>query len=180
MVGRDNVLAAVVPWGPGGERFEWTYGQRGSLALPDALGETLLRAVGVVPRGSGVLVFFPSYSMMATVAKRLQATGVLGRLREAAWVGEEARERGAEDAVTQFRESVRRGRTAVLMAPARGKVSEGMDFRDDECRLVLQVGIPFPNARDAKVVLKKEYNNANGRDMGLPSGDEWYTMQAFR
>ncbi|EYB83924.1 hypothetical protein Y032_0327g2616 [Ancylostoma ceylanicum] len=37
---------------------------------------------------------------------------------------------------------------ALMFAVFRGKVSEGIDFTDDLARLVISVGIPFPNAMD--------------------------------
>lgn len=39
------------------------------------------------------------------------------------------------------------------------------------------VGIPYPSARDLKVVMKKQYNGAYP---ALPTGEQWYTLQAFR
>lgn len=56
------------------------------------------------------------------------------------------------------------------------------------------VGIPFPNVKDTKVGLKKEYNNAaqsgqqysrtaaGAGDAGskLLPGSQWYSQQAFR
>lgn len=48
----------------------------------------------------------------------------------------------------------------LLMAVCRGKVSEGIDFADHHARTVVLVGIPFPNVKDPKVNLKKNYNNA--------------------
>lgn len=75
-------------------------------------------------------------------------------------------------------------RRALMMGIARGKVSEGMDFRDEECRLVVIVGVPFQAARDPRVLAKKEYNSAHAaRPTGgadLQPGDSWYAMQAFR
>lgn len=35
------------------------------------------------------------------------------------------------------------------------KVSEGIDFKDDLGRVVIMVGVPFPNAEDPWVKLKK-------------------------
>lgn len=37
---------------------------------------------------------------------------------------------------------------ALLIAVCRGKVSEGLDFTDDNARAVVAVGIPFPNIKD--------------------------------
>lgn len=40
---------------------------------------------------------------------------------------------------------------ALLMAVCRGKVSEGLDFTDDNARAVVTIGIPFPNIKDLQV-----------------------------
>ena len=40
---------------------------------------------------------------------------------------------------------------ALFMAVCRGKVSEGLDFADNNARAVICVGIPFPNVRDSLV-----------------------------
>lgn len=40
---------------------------------------------------------------------------------------------------------------ALLMAVCRGKVSEGLDFSDDNARAVITIGIPFPNVKDLQV-----------------------------
>ena len=43
---------------------------------------------------------------------------------------------------------------ALFLAVCRGKVSEGLDFADDNARAVITVGIPFPNVKDLKIELK--------------------------
>jgi Fanconi anemia group J protein len=89
------------------------------------------------------------------------------------------------------------------------QASEGIDFADGNARCVMIVGIPFPNVKDSKVGLKKDYNNnaaaasaaagrgnssswGGGRPAGaaaaagaaapprLLTGDSWYSQQAFR
>ncbi len=46
---------------------------------------------------------------------------------------------------------------AVLMGVCRGRISEGLDFSDNAARMVIIVGIPFPQMFDAKVILKRNY-----------------------
>ena len=46
---------------------------------------------------------------------------------------------------------------SLLMGVCRGRISEGLDFSDDAARLVIVVGIPFPQMYDAKVILKKNF-----------------------
>jgi Rad3-related DNA helicase len=41
-----------------------------------------------------------------------------------------------------------------LLAVFRAKLSEGIDFKDDQARLVVIVGLPYPNISDHNVILK--------------------------
>ena len=69
----------------------------------------------------------------------------------------------------------------LFLAVCRGKVSEGIDFADDNARAVVMVGIPFPSAVDLKVKLKKTYNNEKAQsNSAVLNGSSWYSLQAFR
>ena len=46
---------------------------------------------------------------------------------------------------------------AVLLAVCRGRLSEGVDFADSQCRAVVVTGLPLPPIYDPKVSLKREY-----------------------
>nr|XP_016497825.1 PREDICTED: Fanconi anemia group J protein homolog [Nicotiana tabacum] len=69
---------------------------------------------------------------------------------------------------------------AAFLAVCRGKVSEGIDFSDEKARVVIVVGIPFPNINDIQVSLKKKFNDIYKSSKNLLSGSEWYCHQAFR
>lgn len=69
---------------------------------------------------------------------------------------------------------------AAFLAVCRGKVSEGIDFSDDNARVVVIVGIPFPNVFDIQVAQKKKFNDTYKASKNLLSGNEWYCQQAFR
>ncbi|KAA8537397.1 hypothetical protein F0562_026916 [Nyssa sinensis] len=69
---------------------------------------------------------------------------------------------------------------AAFLAVCRGKVSEGIDFSDENARVVIIVGIPFPNIYDIQVAQKKRYNDTHKSSKNLLSGNEWYCQQAFR
>ncbi|KAK2988222.1 hypothetical protein RJ640_020704, partial [Escallonia rubra] len=75
-------------------------------------------------------------------------------------------------------ENSRKG--AAFLAVCRGKVSEGIDFSDENARVVIIVGIPFPNIHDIQVAQKKKYNDIYKSSKNLLSGSEWYCQQAFR
>ena len=48
---------------------------------------------------------------------------------------------------------------AIFFGVFRGKISEGISLKDDYCRCVVTVGIPFGSMTDPRVILKKEHLN---------------------
>ena len=46
---------------------------------------------------------------------------------------------------------------SILMGVCRGRLSEGIDFKDRKARLVIIVGVPFPLFKDPKTLLKRLY-----------------------
>jgi len=69
----------------------------------------------------------------------------------------------------------------VFLAVYRGKVSEGIDFSNDNARAVLAVGIPYPSVKELQVSLKRKYQDEKSRvDKALVNGHVWYNLQAFR
>lgn len=76
---------------------------------------------------------------------------------------------------------IKQNNGAIFMAVLRGKVSEGLDFADMYGRAVIIIGIPYGPKEDPKVVLKKECLDRNRTSENkLPSGDEWYRLEAVR
>jgi Rad3-related DNA helicase len=56
--------------------------------------------------------------------------------------------RGAHDPIAHGQDV---GGGALLLAVCRGKVSEGLDFKDGRARAVFVVGIPYPAFMDPQV-----------------------------
>ena len=87
-------------------------------------------------------------------------------------------------ALTKGLESHKRG--AIMFAVCRGKVSEGLDFADSLCRLVICIGIPFPPLKDPQIEQKRKFLNNKSQkasQAGLePSitGTQWYEQAAYR
>ena len=93
-----------------------------------------------------------------------------------------AEEPGAQtftSTLEDFHANIESGRGCIFLAVYRGKVSEGLDFKDDNARAVFCVGIPFPSLGDIKVKLKKEYNShPMSKAQGMMGGGDWYQHQA--
>ena len=87
-----------------------------------------------------------------------------------------------DSAAAETGEGIERGGPcgALMLAVCRGKVSEGLDFTDNNARAVVCIGIPFPNFKDTQVELKREYNDKKSAATRVLNGSEWYEIQAFR
>mgnify|MGYP002778987936 FL=1 len=80
----------------------------------------------------------------------------------------------------QYYSTISGGKGAIFFAVFRGKVSEGLDFADENARAVISIGIPFPALKDEKVIQKRLYNDHHSRTKNLLPGAQWYDKQAYR
>ena len=76
-----------------------------------------------------------------------------------------------------------RGEGATFLAVLRGKISEGLDFKDNYGRAVVVVGIPY-SVLDQRTQLKmkaldKKANYSKMRRLSL-TGELWYQQEAIR
>ena len=60
-----------------------------------------------------------------------------------------------QDYYSQIFEGERKG--AIMLGVCRARMSEGIDFSDDAARIVIVVGIPYPNLTDPKIILRRNY-----------------------
>lgn len=64
-------------------------------------------------------------------------------------------------------EKFRNTNSAVLLAPS---LDRGVDFKDDDCRVVVVAKVPFPNLGDSQVSAR----------LHGPGGKSWYAVQTVR
>jgi len=189
VVKSEQVLKIVLSTGVGNELFELNRKTQRDLKVQDDIGRSILELCRIVP--NGVLVFLPSYKLLQILKTRwtmpLAAEEPL--LTQIAKVKalffEESRDKDKFKSDMQdfknfaTQKSKKDGVTgAILFAVYRGKVSEGIDFSDDQARAVIAVGIPYPPVGAFDVLSKKAYNNKKVPE--LLSGHEWYNVQAYR
>ncbi|VDL76338.1 unnamed protein product [Nippostrongylus brasiliensis] len=187
----DQIFAGVLPVGPSGYKLCATY-RNVSDSNSQFISELALviRAICMtVP--CGILCFFPSYRMLTLVYEYMENTSILRQVQTRKVVVKEPRRSSDLPTVMEVYETGVRNPShygrhvdgALMFAVFRGKVSysiEGIDFADDLARLVISVGIPFPNAMDDLVKEKKIYNDHFCKTKSLLSGDQWYISQAYR
>ncbi|XP_036393314.1 Fanconi anemia group J protein [Megalops cyprinoides] len=184
VISRSQVWVGTVGAGPQGRKLCATFQHAETFAFQDEVGALLLQVCQAV--GRGVLCFLPSYKMLDKLRDRWTNTGLWEKIEERRMVITEPRggAKGDFDKLLQtYYDAIRNPGNkegALLIAVCRGKVSEGLDFTDDNARAVVTIGIPFPNIKDLQVELKMKYNDQHCKARGLLPGSRWYEIQAYR
>ncbi|XP_055022921.1 Fanconi anemia group J protein isoform X2 [Boleophthalmus pectinirostris] len=184
VINKSQVWVGTVGAGPQGRKLYATFQHTETFAFQDEVGELLLHVCRAVSKG--VLCFLPSYKMLEKLRDRWVNTGLWEKLESFKMVIAEPRggAKGDFDELLQcYYDAIKytdHRDGALLIAVCRGKVSEGLDFTDDNARAVVTIGIPFPNIKDLQVELKMKYNDQHCKTRGLLSGNRWYEIQAYR
>lgn len=173
-----QVLITCLPRGPSNTALIGNFRTMDSLAFQDDIANGLRDVCAIVP--GGVVCFVPSYSFMEKLKRRMVVIGVMGEIETMKSVFTEPRmgsPKEFESFLSGYYKAIPSS-GALLFAVYRGKISEGLDLKDDNCRAVVPIGIPYPAFKDPKVVLKREYNDRRGNNH--LTGQQWYESQAFR
>nr|CAD7426803.1 unnamed protein product [Timema monikensis] len=128
-----------------------------------ALGRSILNLTRIIPHG--MLVFFPSYSIMKNCHEKWQNDGIWSKIAEIKFICFQAIFVEPQNkecflaAMTDYYAKVDdpNCKGACFMAVTRGKVSEGLDFADMNGRAVIVTGLPFPPLKEPRVMLKRQY-----------------------
>lgn len=148
--------------------FKFTMSNRTNERMVLALGQTLLDLAAIVP--GGIVVFFPSYSYEEYVHGLWQRHSLLSTLEHVKQVFREPRESSELEAVLRaYSHAITAGpqKGAVLFSVVGGKMSEGINFKDDMGRCVFMVGLPYPNRESAELKEKMKFLDTK---YGAPAG----------
>ncbi|XP_028429071.1 Fanconi anemia group J protein isoform X2 [Perca flavescens] len=184
VINKSQVWVGTVGSGPQGRKLCATFQHTETYAFQDEVGALILHVCQVVAKG--VLCFLPSYKMLDKLRDRWTNTGLWEKLEQRKVVITEPRGGGKGDfdeLLQMYYDAIKcceERDGALLIAVCRGKVSEGLDFTDDNARAVVTIGIPFPNIKDLQVELKMKYNDQHCKSRGLLPGNRWYEIQAYR
>lgn len=185
VINKSQVWVGTVGAGPQGRKLCATFQNAETYAFQDEVGGLLLHVCQVMAKG--VLCFLPSYKMLDKLRDRWTKTGLWDKLEQQKTVITEPRGGGGkgdfDELLHTYYSAIKYCEEkdgALLIAVCRGKVSEGLDFTDDNARAVVAVGIPFPNIKDLQVELKMKYNDLHSKSRGLLPGSRWYEIQAYR
>lgn len=184
VISNSQVWVGTVGSGPKGRNLCATFQHTETFEFQDEVGMLLLSVCQTVSQG--ILCFLPSYKLLEKLRERWIFTGLWHSLESVKTVIAEPQggEKTDFDELLQvYYDAIKfKGEKdgALLIAVCRGKVSEGLDFSDDNARAVITIGIPFPNVKDLQVELKRQYNDHHSKLRGLLPGRQWYEIQAYR
>lgn len=181
IIDESQIFIGVISQGPDGTILNSSYQNRSNIKYINSLGRTLINLGRMVP--DGMLVFFPSYSVLRSSVSKWEECGIWNSLSAVKSIFIEPQGKIAfQEGITQYYEKIENpdSQGAILLAVCRGKVSEGLDFADKNARAVFITGLPFPPCQDPRVKLKMSYLNEFCKEKKGLSGSEWYLLQASR
>ncbi|KAJ6245713.1 fanconi anemia group j protein [Anaeramoeba flamelloides] len=173
--------------GPNNVEYKLVYNNTKKLEVQDSIGKLILNYAKVIP--DGILVFFPSYTLMNKFKSRWELTNLWYQLAEIKdlFVEPQGKSKKFKSTMNKYYRAIKQNKKksstktgAIFFVACRGKVSEGMDFADEKARCTIVLGIPYPNLSNLQILEKKGYNNKFSRKNGLLNGSKWYDLQAYR
>jgi DNA excision repair protein ERCC-2 len=132
IVGRGNDQVSI------SSRYE----TRDDIAVVRNYGLLVVEMSSIVP--DGVVCFFTSYSYMESIVSNWYVQGIIEQILKYKLLFIETQDAIETSlALHNYHKACENGRGAVLLAVARGKVSEGIDFDNHLGRCIIMIGIPY-------------------------------------
>lgn len=181
----ENLLPLALCAGPSGKvplnfSFKNRSDPRIGPVLIKELGQLVLNLCNVCP--DGMVVFLPSYDYEQKVYDAWKASGLTARIEAKKQIFREPHGAGQVDAVlNDYAECIRVGGTgSLLLSVVGGKLSEGINFKDELGRCVVMVGLPFANRNSPELREKMAYLETVSKKLapGLDMPSDAPTAQA--
>ena len=161
VVPAHHLLPLAVCKGPSGIPLNFSFKNRADPhlgpKLMKELGQMVLNFCNVCP--DGMVLFLPSYDYEQKLYDTWNQLGILAKLEVKKKIFREPHEVGAVDAVLEaYGSCIAEGkRGSLLLSVVGGKLSEGINFKDELGRCIIMVGLPFANSHSAELKEKMEY-----------------------
>jgi DNA excision repair protein ERCC-2 len=141
-VSRKSICPMVITRGDDNNQISSAYNKRSDQSVIYNFGKLLSQMCKVVP--DGIVCFFTSYSFLEQVILKWNEQGIMKCVQELKLVFVETRDIVETTlALQNYKRACDRGRGAVFLSIARGKVAEGIDFDRQYGRCVIMFGVPF-------------------------------------
>jgi DNA excision repair protein ERCC-2 len=119
-------------------------------------GKLLVDMAACIP--DGMVCFFPSYSYMEEVITTWHDAHILSNVRKHKLVFVETKDVVETSlALDSYKQACDKGRGAVFLSVARGKVAEGIDFDRHFGRCVIMFGIPYQYSKSRPLHMRMTF-----------------------
>lgn len=172
---RQAICPIVVSRGPDQVAMSSKYDCRSDTSVVRNYGNLAVELAGIIP--DGIVTFFTSYVYMEQMISMWHEMGIINRLFERKLVFIETPD-AIESALAldRYRQACDKGRGAIFLCVARGKVAEGIDFDRHYGRAVLVIGVPFQYTESRVLRARLEYMRST---LGIREGD-YLSFDAMR
>lgn len=172
---RPCLLPMVITKGNDQVAISSKFETRDDSAVIRNYGQLLVETAKIVP--DGVVCFFTSYMYLESVVASWYDQGIIDSLLKYKLLFIETQDSAETSyALMNYVKACDCGRGAVLLAVARGKVSEGVDFDHHLGRAVLMFGIPYVYTQSRILKARLEYL----RDQFQIKENDFLTFDALR
>ncbi|XP_076068552.1 general transcription and DNA repair factor IIH helicase subunit Xpd [Oratosquilla oratoria] len=172
---RPCLLPMVVTKGNDQVAMSSKFESRDDPAVVRNYGKLLVEMTTTVP--DGMVCFFTSYLYLESVVATWYDHGIISDLQRNKLVFIETQDDAETSlALLNYMKACDKGRGAILLAVARGKVSEGIDFDHHYGRCVIMMGIPFVYTQSRILKARLEYL----RDQFNIRENDFLTFDAMR
>ena len=142
-----------------------------------SLGKEIYNLIKTVKVG-GVLVFFQSFEFLQFCYNRWLESGIIQQfeLIKKVFFDLSFNRAYSEETIMEYKQN----NNLLLLTVYRGRNSEGINFPDDEARMVICVGVPYANLSDMRVQLKKNFlDEKSKKEKNNYDGKKWYREEAL-
>ncbi|KAG0233590.1 DNA-dependent ATPase of the nucleotide excision repair factor 4 complex [Actinomortierella wolfii] len=172
---RNCFLPMVITRGSDQVAISSKFEVRNDPAVVRNFGNILIEFAKIVP--DGVVAFFPSYLYMESIISMWHEMGILTEAWKHKLIFVETPDSAETSiALDNYRRACENGRGAILLAVARGKVSEGIDFDHHYGRAVIMFGIPYQYTESRILKARLEFL----RDEHRVRENDFLTFDALR
>ena len=140
----------------------------------------------------GILVFFTSFSFLNICFNAWSEKRIISEIEQYKEIYKDMHDQQKNKLVLKNfidKNKSKKSKGGIFFSVCRGSSSEGINFNDDYARMVIVIGIPYPNLGDIRVQLKKEYLDEFNRNyfkyisdkkIIKLTGSDWYNQSASR
>ena len=142
-----------------------------------SLGNEIYNLIKTVKIG-GVLVFFQSLEYLQFCYNSWLESGMIKQfeLVKKVFFDLSFNRAYSEENIMEYKKD----HNLLLFTVYRGRNSEGLNFPNDEARMVICVGVPYPNLSDMRVQLKRNFFDEKSiKERNNYNGKKWYTEEAM-